>query len=303
MTTAIFETALPRPIHRGKVRDTYDLGDGLMLMVATDRISAFDVVLPTPVPGKGAVLSQMSAFWFDLTRDAVANHMIGMAYDAEALGDLAQIPAVRDLSPALRNRSMVVKRAERIDMECVVRGYLTGGGWAEYESDGTLNGAPLRAGILEAERFDEPMFTPSSKAESGHDIPLTRKEGENLIGTDLYGRLEELSLKIYGIAHEWAEARGMILADTKFEFGFIGGEITLIDELLTPDSSRFWDAKDWLPGSSPHAFDKQYVRNWLNETDWNKEPPAPALPDEVIRETGDRYREAFKRLTGRDEVA
>ncbi len=303
MTTAIFETRLPEPIHRGKVRDTYDLGDSLMLMVATDRISAFDVVLPTPVPGKGAVLSQMSAFWFDLTRDAVPNHMVGMAYDAESLGDLSALPVVQDLSPALRNRSMVVRRAERIDMECVVRGYITGAGWAEYEKHGTLNGAPLRSGIREAERFDEPLFTPSTKAESGHDIPLTRAEAENLVGTDLYARLEELSLEVYRIGHQRAEARGMILADTKLEFGYIDGEITLIDELLTPDSSRFWDAKDWLPGSSPHAFDKQYVRNWLNETGWNKEPPAPALPDEVIRETGNRYREAFRRLTGRDEVA
>ena len=170
MTTAVFETELPGLIHRGKVRDTYDLGDGLMLMVATDRISAFDVVLPTPVPGKGAVLSQMSAFWFDLTRDAVPNHMVGMAYDTEALGNLSAIPTVQDLSPALRNRSMVVRRAERIDMECVVRGYITGGGWAEYKASGTLNGAPLRPGILEAERFDEPLFTPSTKAESGHDM-------------------------------------------------------------------------------------------------------------------------------------
>ena len=198
---------------------------------------------------------------------------------------------------------MVVRRAERIDMECVVRGYITGGGWAEYESAGTLNGSPLRQGIREAERFDEPLFTPSTKAESGHDIPISRQEGENLVGTDLYARLEELSLRIYAFAHGRAEARGMVLADTKLEFGFIDGEITLIDELLTPDSSRFWDAKDWLPGSSPHAFDKQYVRNWLSDTGWNKEPPAPALPDEVIRETGNRYREAFRRLTGRDEVA
>ena len=303
MTTAVFETTLPEPIHRGKVRDTYDLGNGLMLMVATDRISAFDVVLPTPVPGKGAVLSQMSAFWFDLTRDAVPNHMIGMAYDGDSLGDLSALPVIQDLSPALRNRSMVVRRAERIDMECVVRGYITGAGWAEYEAEGTLNRAPLRTGIREAERFDEPLFTPSTKAESGHDIPLTRSEGENLVGTELYARLEDLSLEVYRIGHQRAEARGMILADTKLEFGYIDGEITLIDELLTPDSSRFWDATDWLPGSSPHAFDKQYVRNWLNETGWNKEPPAPALPDEVIRETGNRYRVAFRRLTGRDEVA
>ena len=303
MTTAVFETELPGLIHRGKVRDTYDLGDGLMLMVATDRISAFDVVLPTPVPGKGAVLSQMSAYWFDLTRDAVRNHMIGMAYNSGPLGDLSAIPTVRDLSPALRNRSMVVRRAERIDMECVVRGYITGAGWAEYETSGTLNGAPLQPGIKEAERFDEPLFTPSTKAESGHDVPLSRQEGENLVGADLYARLEELSLKVYRIAHQRAETRGMILADTKFEFGFIDGQITVIDELLTPDSSRFWDAKDWCPGNSPHAFDKQYVRNWLTQAGWNKEPPAPALPDRVIRETGNRYKEAFRRLTGRDEIA
>ena len=303
MTTAVFETELPGLIHRGKVRDTYDLGDGLMLMVATDRISAFDVVLPTPVPGKGAVLSQMSAFWFDLARDAVPNHMVGMAYDAQALGNLSTLPTVQDLSPALRNRSMVVRRAERIDMECVVRGYITGGGWAEYKASGTLNDAPLKPGILEADRFDEPLFTPSTKAESGHDVPLNRKEGETLVGPDLYARLEELSLKVYRIAHQWAEARGMILADTKLEFGFIDGEITLIDELLTPDSSRFWDANGWCPGSSPHAFDKQYLRNWLTQAGWNKEPPAPALPDHVIRETGNRYKEAFRRLTGRDEIS
>ena len=303
MITTVFETQLPGLIHRGKVRDTYDIGDGLMLMVATDRISAFDVVLPTPVPGKGAVLSQMSAFWFDLTRSSVPNHMVGMAYDTKALGNLSEISAVQDLSPALRNRSMVVRRAERIDMECVVRGYITGGGWTEYKAAGTLNGAPLRPGILEAERFDEPLFTPSTKAESGHDVPLSRKEGEDLVRVDLYYRLEEMSLAVYRLAHQWAEARGMILADTKLEFGFIDGELTLIDELLTPDSSRFWDAKDWRPGSSPHAFDKQYVRNWLTQAGWNKEPPAPALPDHVISETGNRYKEAFRRLTGHDQLA
>ncbi len=303
MTTTVFETQLPGLIHRGKVRDTYDMGDGLMLMVATDRISAFDVVLPTPVPGKGAVLSQMSAFWFELTRSSVPNHMVGMAYDTNALGNLSKISAARDLSPALRSRSMVVRRAERIDMECVVRGYITGGGWTEYKAAGTLNGAPLRPGILEAERFDEPLFTPSTKAESGHDVPLSRNEGEDLVGVDLYNRLEEMSLAVYRLARQWAEARGMILADTKLEFGFIDGELTLIDELLTPDSSRFWDAKDWRPGNSPHAFDKQYVRNWLTHAGWNKAPPAPALPDHVISETGNRYKEAFKRLTGRDQLA
>ncbi len=303
MTEAVYETGLSGLIHRGKVRDTYDLGDGLMLMAASDRISAFDVVLPTPVPRKGAVLAQMSAYWFGLTEHAVPNHVVGMAHDAASLGSLSGHPAIQGLSPALACRSMVVRRAERIDMECVVRGYITGQAWGEYSEHGTLNGAPLPSGLPEAERFDTPLFTPSTKAESGHDAPLTRAEGENLVGQELYNRLEELSLLVYKLAHEHALCKGMLLADTKLEFGFIGGELTLIDELLTPDSSRFWEAAEWRPGSSPEAFDKQYVRNWLTEYGWNKEPPAPALPREVISETAKRYESAYERLTGRSVIS
>ena len=302
MTEAVYETALPGLMHRGKVRDTYDLGNGLMLMAASDRISAFDVVLPTPVPGKGAVLAQMSAYWFDLTGQTVPNHMIGMAHDAAALGNLSGHPAIRELSPALACRSMVVRRAERIDMECVVRGYITGQAWREYSEYGTLNGSPLPTGLLEAERFPTPLFTPSTKAESGHDQPISRAEGVNLVGAELYNRLEELSLLVYNLAHERARARGMLLADTKLEFGFINGELTLIDELLTPDSSRFWEAAEWRPGSSPEAFDKQYVRNWLTGYGWNREPPAPSLPQEVISETAKRYESAYERLTGRSVI-
>ncbi len=299
MTSAVYETDLPGLMYRGKVRDTYDLGDGLMLMLASDRISAFDVVLPTPVPGKGAVLAQMSAFWFDMTGRTVPNHMIGMAYDRENLGDLAGHPGIQKLSPALAHRAMVVRRAARIDMECVVRGYVTGQGWREYVESGTLNGSLMPAGMQEAERFDTPLFTPSTKAESGHDEPLTRADGENLVGVDLYRRLEELSLLVYRIGHDAALSKGMILADTKLEFGFIGGEVSLIDELLTPDSSRFWDAADWRMGNSPPAYDKQFVRNWLTDYGWDKEPPGPALPQGVVCETGKRYQEAFQRLTGR----
>ena len=299
MTGAIFQTDLPGLVHRGKVRDTYDLGGGLLLMVATDRISAFDVVLPTPVPGKGAVLAQMSAFWFGLTHPVMPNHMVGMAYDRAALALVPRTGALADLTPELEKRSAVVRRAKRIDMECVVRAYLTGSAWAEYRSRGTLNGAPLPSGLREADRLPELMFTPSTKAETGHDRPLTRLEGESLTGKDLYARLEQASLAVFRAAHDHARSKGMIIADTKMEFGFIDGELTLIDELLTPDSSRFWDEQDWKPGAAPPAYDKQFVRDWLIQSGWNKEPPAPALPSGIIERTRERYVQAFNRLTGR----
>ena len=299
MTTAIFETNLPGLIHRGKVRDTYDIGGGLLLMIASDRISAFDVVLPTPVPGKGAVLAQMSAFWFGLTRPVIKNHLVGMGYDHAALSGVARTGALAKLTPELEKRAMIVRKAKRVDMECVVRAYLAGSGWAEYRRHGTLNGAPLPKGLREADRLPELMFTPSTKAEAGHDLPLTRKEGEDLAGKDLYARLEQASLNVFRAAHDHARSRGMIIADTKMEFGFIDGDLALIDELLTPDSSRFWDEKDWKPGSSPHAYDKQFVRNWLTQSGWNKEPPAPALPSDIIDKTRERYVQAYERLTGR----
>ncbi len=299
---AIFETALPGLVHRGKVRDTYDIGGELLLMVASDRISAFDVVLPTPVPGKGAVLAQMSAFWFDLTRRVIPNHLVGMAYDRKAIVRVPRTGALATLDTHLEKRAMVVRRAKRIDMECVVRAHLTGSAWAEYRAHGTVNGAALPKGLQEAGRLPALMFTPSTKAETGHDRPLTRSEGEALVGQDLYARLEAASTAVFQAAQNHAHSRGMIIADTKMEFGFIGGELTLIDELLTPDSSRFWDEKDWKPGLTPPAYDKQFVRNWLIQSGWNREPPAPALPQDIIGKTQQRYLAAFERLAGRKVI-
>jgi len=297
--TAVFETNLPGLLHRGKVRDTYDLGGGRLLMLASDRISAFDVVLPTPVPDKGKILARMSAFWFDLTKDVVPNHLIGMADDEAALAGVPRTGALAELPAELASRAMVIKRAQRIDVECVVRAYITGSAWAEYTRSGTVNAAPMPEGLVEADRFPEFLFTPSTKAEVGHDQPLSISETEDLIGKELAGKVGEASLRVFAKAHDYARSRGMILADTKFEFGLIDGELTLIDELLTPDSSRFWDVNDWKPGASPPAFDKQFVRDWLTDGGWNKEPPAPALPDDIIEKTRERYAEALRRLTGR----
>ena len=297
--TAVFETNLPGLLHRGKVRDTYDLGDGRLLMVASDRISAFDVVLPTPVPDKGKILAQMSAFWFDLTKDVVPNHLIGMANDEAALADVPRTGALAALPKDLALRAMVIKRAERVDVECVVRAYITGSAWAEYTRSGAVNGAPMPAGMLEADRFPEFLFTPSTKAQVGHDLPLTIAEMEDLIGREIAEKVTQASLKVFAKAHDYARSRGMILADTKFEFGLIDGELTLIDEVLTPDSSRFWDVNDWKPGASPPAFDKQFVRDWLTDNGWNKEPPAPELPADIIEKTRERYAEALRRLTGK----
>ena len=295
---AVFETDLPGLVHRGKVRDIYDLGGGLLLMVATDRISAFDVVLPTPVPCKGAVLAQMSAFWFGLTRPVMANHLVGMAYDQEALAGVLKKGALAALGPDLATRAAVVRMAKRIDMECVVRACLTGSAWAEYRAAGTINGAPMPEGLKEAGRLPELLFTPSTKAEAGHDRPLSRTEGESLVGREMYGRLEKASLAVFRAAHEHAKRRGMIIADTKMEFGLIDGQLCLIDELLTPDSSRFWDEHEWHPGKAPPAYDKQFVRNLLIASGWNKEPPAPPLPSDIIEKTRERYFLAFERLTG-----
>ena len=257
----VYETSLPGLLHRGKVRDTYDLGGGLLLMVATDRISAFDVIMSSPVPGKGIILTQMSTFWFELLKDVVPNHMVAVVSDRDAMRDVPVAGALAELPTEYQRRSMVIKRAERIDMECVVRNYLAGSAWVEYRKSGTMNNLKMSAGLLEADRLPEPMFTPSTKAESGHDEPLSRSAGENLVGKDLYRTLEEKSIKVFSAAHAHAESKGMILADTKFEFGYIAGELTLIDEVLTPDSSRFWDVNDWKPGSTPPAYDKQYLRD------------------------------------------
>ncbi len=298
-SAAVLSTHLPGLVHRGKVRDTYRVDDGVLMMIATDRISAFDVIMDDPVPQKGVLLAQMSAYWFrNVIGDIVDNHMIGMADDYAVREKIGDAGALADLPNAWQDRAMLIREAERIDMECVVRGYLAGAGWAEYESHGTLNGEKLPKGLRPAEKLPEPMFTPSTKAESGHDIPLTESEAIDLVGADLHARLKEVSIQIYERARQHAAERGMILVDTKFEFGFVNGKLTLIDEVLTPDSSRFWDAEDWEPGSFPPAYDKQHLREWLMQTEWNREPPPPQVPPDVLNMTRQRYISAYERLTG-----
>ena len=285
------ETDLPglSLLNRGKVRDVYDLGERL-LIVTTDRVSAFDSVLPTPIPGKGAILTAMSEFWFGLLEGIVPHHLI--TTDVEAMG-----PEVEPYREQLRGRTMLVRRAERIDAECVVRGYITGSAWVDYRAGGEVCGIPIRPGMRQAEPFDEPLFTPATKAESGHDENIDFLTFSELVGADVAGQLRDLSLRIYEAGRDHARERGIILADTKFEFGFIKGQLTLIDEVLTPDSSRFWDAEDYAVGISPPSFDKQIVRDWVKAAGWDGEPPAPALPDDVVARTAARYRDALERLT------
>jgi len=299
---AVFETDLPGLFHRGKVRDTYDLGDDQLLMIASDRISAFDVVMDQPVPGKGVILTRMSAFWFEIIDHVMPNHVIASASDEVAMADVEKTGALIDLPPELARRSMVIKKADRLDIECVVRNYIAGSAWAEYEESGTMNGDPLPEGMKAADRFAEPVFTPSTKAASGHDMPLTRQEAKDLVGVETHQLLEEKSLEIFQVAHDYAAERGMILVDTKFEFGYVDGELTIIDEVLTPDSSRYWDVNEWAPGNFPPAFDKQFLRAWLLDTDWNREPPPPKLPDEIVEQTQARYLESYWRLSGKSLV-
>ena len=292
----VIETNLPNLYYRGKVRDTYDLGDKL-LIVATDRISAFDFVLPNGIPDKGAVLNQLSAFWFERTAELVPNHFIA------AVDDLSLLHPYFDpqiLPSYLIGRSMIVKKAERIDVECVVRGYISGSAWAEYKESGTVSSIPMPKGLKESEKLAEPMFTPTTKAESGHDQPLSMEEMKELLGEDLAEELREKSMAIYRYAHDYALSRGIIIADTKMEFGIADGELVLIDELLTPDSSRFWDMGQYEVGHSQPSFDKQPVRDWLTSSGWNKEPPPPPLSPDVIEQTTKRYHEAYRRLTGKE---
>ncbi|MDQ3029002.1 MAG: phosphoribosylaminoimidazolesuccinocarboxamide synthase [Actinomycetota bacterium] len=275
----------------GKVRELYAVGEDLLL-VASDRISAFDVVLPTPVPDKGAVLTGLTSFWLDhFAAGIVADHRITTDVDA--------FPSV--LAPhadALRGRSMLCRRAEVIPLECVARGYLAGSGWAEYQRAGTVCGVRLPDGMAESAELDEPLFTPATKAASGHDENISFQRAADLVGSDVAERLRDVTLRLYGTARAHARSRGIILADTKFEFGFIDSELTLIDEVLTPDSSRFWPADEYRPGRSQASYDKQYVRDWLLRQDWDKTPPGPQLPDEVVIRTRERYVTAYQRLTG-----
>jgi phosphoribosylaminoimidazole-succinocarboxamide synthase len=275
---------------RGKVRDIYEAGDDL-LMVASDRISAFDVVLPTPIPDKGRVLSGLSLFWFERTRDIVANHLLTADVDA--------FPArFRDHRGELAGRAMLVKRAQVVPIECVARGYLSGSGWKEYRTTGRVCGIELPPGLVESDRLPEPIFTPATKATEGHDENIALVRAAELVGVGLARRLEELTLALYGLAARLALERGIILADTKFEFGFAGGELILVDEVLTPDSSRFWPADRYAPGGAQPSFDKQYVRDWLDTAGWDHEPPPPELPPDVVGQTAVRYRQAYERITG-----
>jgi phosphoribosylaminoimidazole-succinocarboxamide synthase len=275
------------------VRDLYAV-DGALLLVATDRISAFDHVLGTGIPGKGKILTQISLFWFDLLKDLVPNHLI--------TAEVAEYPASLQLyADQLEGRSMLVKRAEMFPVECVARGYLTGSGWKEYQASGTVCGIPLPAGLLDGSRLPEPLYTPSTKGEVGtHDENISYAATVAAIGEADAAELKRLTLALYCRAEEHAEAQGLILADTKFEFGRVSGEILLADEVLTPDSSRFWEGATWKPGGAQPSFDKQFVRDYLESIHWNKQEPAPGLPDDVVERTQAKYLEAFRRLTGRD---
>ena len=293
--SVILEANLPDPLLcRGKVRDNYELGDKL-LMVATDRISAFDVILPCGIPDKGIVLNLLSAFWFEKTAHLMPNHLL------QVIEDINELKAYRPdytYPSFLARRSMVVKRVKVIPVECVVRGYLSGSAWAEYAQKGTIHGVSAPSGLLESQQLPQPIFTPTTKEESGHDQPISMDDLVQLVGEDLALELKEKSLAIYRFANEYARTRGIIIADTKMEFGLLDNQVILIDELLTPDSSRFWDADSYEIGHSQPSFDKQMVRDWLQSSGWNKEPPAPVLPPDLIQRTSERYREVYQRLTG-----
>ncbi len=293
---AVAESKLRLPlVHQGKVRDVYDAGDGLLLMVASDRVSAFDVILPQPIPRKGEVLTQLTAWWLDSLRDQIDHHLISV--DPDEIVD--RVPALADSREAWAARSMLVHRTEPVLVECVVRGYISGSAWREYLASGTLAGEPLPEGLVESGRLEQPIFSPATKAQTGHDENIPFSGVVERLGDEVANRLRELSFAIYGHGVTLAEERGIILADTKFEFGYHpDGRLLLIDEVLTPDSSRFWPADCYLPGQSQRSLDKQPVRDFLDGLDWDKSPPPPDLPDHVVDATSTRYLEIFRRLTG-----
>jgi len=295
-TKTVSETYIPnlQPIHRGKVRDVYQINDDQLLLVATDRLSAFDCVMPNQVPRKGEVLTQISAFWFQKLQDIVENHLITVDHE--------KMPDAFRLIPELKGRSTLARKTEVFPIECVVRGYLEGSGWKDYQKTGKICGHQLPSGLKHCEKLPESLFTPSTKASTGHDENIDKKEFIGIVGKAVAKQLENLSLQIYGLAAEYALARGIIIADTKFEFGHdADGNILLIDEVLTPDSSRFWAADPYKPGKPQPSFDKQFVREYLETLDWDKQPPAPKLPSKIIRATTNKYLEAFRLLTG-DEL-
>jgi phosphoribosylaminoimidazole-succinocarboxamide synthase len=292
LDTVILNTELPgiEKHAQGKVRDVYRV-DGRLLIVATDRISAFDYILPTGIPDKGKVLTQLSIFWFDFLREVTPTHFLTANVDEYP-------PELRKFRGQLEGRSMLVKRAQMVEIECVARGYLAGSGWKEYRAQGTVCGIPLPTGLHESDRLPEPIFTPSTKAVTGHDENISFEVMCSVVGADLGARLRDLTLRIYSRAAAYAETRGVIIADTKFEFGFVDGELVLGDEVLTPDSSRFWPAESYQPGGPQFSYDKQYVRDYLESIHWDKKPPAPPLPAEVAGKTSEKYRQAYRVLTG-----
>lgn len=279
---------------QGKVRDVYDLNDKI-LIVATDRISAFDVIMPNEIPDKGKILTQMSRFWFEYTSDIAQNHLISCE-----IKDFP--PEIQNESKTLKNRTMLVKKTTPLEIECIVRGYLAGSGWKEYKENGTICGVSLPAGLTESSKLPDPIFTPSTKATSGHDINITISEAEKLIGKKITGSLIEKSLDLYKKAYEKAYKTGIIIADTKFEFGMLNDELVLIDEIFTPDSSRFWPLDDYKEGRSQKSYDKQYIRDYLEKLDWNKNPPAPQLPEEIVFNTRAKYLDAFRLITGKGPI-
>jgi phosphoribosylaminoimidazole-succinocarboxamide synthase len=277
-------------VHSGKVRDVYDAGDDRLLMVTSDRISAFDVVMTEPIRDKGKVLTGITAYWLEQMADLVQSHLLST--------DVADFPPEAAELGDLAGRTMLVRRAEMLPIECIVRGYLSGSGWKEYSASGTVCGIELPTGLLQSDRLPEPLFTPSTKAMEGHDENISPERAAELVGEDTYARAREISLAVYARASDAAAEQGIILADTKFELGFVDGRLILCDEVLTPDSSRFWDAATWEPGTTPPSFDKQPLRDWLEASGWDKKPPPPFLPIDVVRETEQRYVIAYERVTG-----
>jgi len=292
MAAVVRETSLPGlDVRRGKVRDIYDLGERL-LIVATDRISAYDVVMPTPIPDKGRILTALSLWWFDFLSDVTPNHLV--------TGEVAEMPTeLQSHADVLAGRSMLCRKAEVFPVECVVRGYLAGSGWREYRDRGTVCGLDLPAGLAQCDALPQPVFTPATKAESGHDENISPEQAAEIVGEDVAETLRDRSIALYRKAADYARERGILIADTKFEFGRAGDDIILVDEVLTPDSSRFWPADGYEPGHDQPSFDKQFVRNYLDTLDWDKTPPGPDLPEEIVTQTRAKYVEAYERLTGR----
>ncbi|MEE8374571.1 MAG: phosphoribosylaminoimidazolesuccinocarboxamide synthase [Dehalococcoidia bacterium] len=299
----LIETELPNRYYQGKVRDTYEMGDDQLLLIATDRVSAFDVILPNGIPDKGTVLNQLSAFWFERTSHIVPNHVIEVVNDINWLNATygeRVCSGYYSYPDYVARRSMIVRRAERVDVECVVRGYISGSAWAEYQKSGAICGITLPENLSESDKLPEPIFTPTTKADAGHDEPITLDQMKGIVGETLTREIVDKSLAVYNFAAEYARGRGFIIADTKMEFGIVNGNLILIDELLTPDSSRFWDTEIYSPGRPQPSFDKQPLRDWLANSGWNKEPPAPELPREVVEDIAQRYREAYRRLAGKE---